>query len=66
MRQGGGTCVGSARVVDERTQGVKTRRPTHRFNAAPRLYNPRSETKRHAGTHPAWIGRRDGLGVDAL
>ena len=60
----GGTCVGSARMVDERMG----RRPAarHRFNAALYMYNPRSKTKRHAGTHPAWIGRRDGLGVDAL
>jgi hypothetical protein len=34
MRRRGGTCVGSARVVDG--HGEKIRRPTHRFNAAPR------------------------------
>ena len=42
MRRRGGTCVGSARVVDERTRGEDPP-PDTSLQCRPPLYNPRPE-----------------------
>ena len=60
MRQGGGTCVGCARVVDERTRGEDPPPPDTPLQCRPRLYNPRSgrgmqgHTQRGSGGGMGW------------